>query len=142
MQVDFNWGKSIPGQYIGVGDTFSAAWQGFIASQYTDTVTFQVDIAGSDERLKLWIGDSWIIDSWSSLASISPTGTVWMSSDQLTDLKLEYSSQGTGVESLLQLQWTSTSVPGPISVPPNRLFTPDAHVNGSPFSLTVYPALR
>ncbi len=140
--MNFNWGKNIPGQYIGIGDTFSAEWHGFIASKYTETFTFQVDIAGSDERLKLWIGDSWIVDSWSSLTSISPTGTVWMSSEQLTDLKLQYSSQGAGEESLLQLKWTSVSVPGPMQVPPNRLFTPDAQVNGSPFSLTVYPALR
>ncbi len=140
--MNFDWGKSVPGQYIGVGDTFSVAWQGFIAAKSTETLTFQVDIAESDERLKLWIGDSWIVDSWSSLASISPTGTIWMSSEQLTDVRLQYSSQGTGAASRVQLKWTSISVPGPIAVPPNRLFTPDAHVKGSPFSLTVYPASR
>jgi hypothetical protein len=140
--VNFNWGKSVPGQYIGVGDTFSVAWQGFIASTSSETFTFQTDISGSDERLKLWIGDSWIVDCWSSLTSISPTGTVWMSSEQLTDVKLQYSSQATGAESQVRLKWNSISVPGPMPVPNNRLFTPDAHVNGSPFSLTVYPALR
>ncbi len=118
------------------------AWQGFISPKSTETLTFQVDIAGSDERLKLWIGDSWIVDSWSSLTSISPTGTVWMSSEQLTDIRLQYSSQGTEAQSRVQLKWMSVTVPGPMPVPPDRLFIPDAHVNGSPFSLTVYPALR
>ena len=142
LQVNFNWGTSIPGQYIGVGDTFSTAWQGYIASASEETVTFQVGIAGADERVKLWVGDSWVVDSWSSLASTSPTATVWMASEQLTDIRLQYSSLASGVESVVQLAWTSISNPGPVPVPASRLFTPAGHVQGSPFSVTVFPALR
>jgi hypothetical protein len=105
-------------------------------------VTFQVSVAEADERVKLWVGDSWVVDSWSSLTSISPTGTLWMPAGQLTDIKMEYSSLASGVGSLVQLAWTSASIPGPKPVPGNRLFTAAAHVQGSPFSLTVFPALR
>jgi hypothetical protein len=67
---------------------------------------------------------------------------VWLSAGQLTDIVLEYQSLGEGAESLVKLEWTSVSIPGPIVVPPNKLFATGFHVQGSPFSFFFFPALR
>ena len=74
-------------------DSFAVRWTGYVSSSLPQPHTFVAEIADADERVKLWIDSSLIIDQWSSLSSLSPSGTYDMCSFAAHGIKLEYSNQ-------------------------------------------------
>ena len=118
-----------------------ARWEGSLSARFTETYTFAASLGATTERVRLWVEDRWVIDQWSSLASLSPSGTLWMAKDVLTDFGLVYRAASWSGSSAAapQLRWTSSSQPTTL-VNTDRLFAVGAPVSGSPFAVTVFPA--
>ena len=135
--ISYDWGSDSPYQEGSTSNEWSARWNGLVQAQYTETYTFQATIAEADERVRLWVHQEYVIDQWSSLKTISPTGTIWLAAGAVAKIELEYSARA-GV-SAVALKWKSSSQPL-ATVPSENLFSLPQHVKGSPFTLTVYPA--
>jgi len=119
-----------------------ARWEGAVSSRFSETYTFQTQLGSAGERVRLWLEDRWVIDEWTSLSSLNPSGTLWMSKDTLVDLGLAYRQQpwsyakgSPGVA----LRWGSASE-ARSALPTDRLFSLGTHVQGSPFHVSVFPA--
>jgi hypothetical protein len=73
-EVNFDWNVLSPmKEYFPAfqaGGAFTSRWTGYVYSSIAQEHTFYVDLAGSDERIKLWIDTNLVIDQWSSLAGI------------------------------------------------------------------------
>ena len=135
--VDFDVGDSTPNEYVGIVDGFSIQWQGFVKPQYAEDHTFTAMVAEKDERIKVWLDDQWIIDQWSSLDTLTPSGTLWLVGDLLYDLKVQYKE--ISGQSSAAIMWQSPSMSQHI-IPSSRLFASADHIAGSPFSTSVFPA--
>ena len=62
-------------------EEFAVRWVGFVRPSRAQQYTFHMHMnegnnTGHDERVKLWIDNSIIIQQWSSLASEEPSGTI------------------------------------------------------------------
>lgn len=57
------------------GKWFSARWTGFIKPAAAGEHTFHTTLADSDERVKVWIDNSLLIDQWSSLSALTAAAT-------------------------------------------------------------------
>jgi hypothetical protein len=119
-----------------------ARWEGGVSSRFSETYTFQTELGSAGERVRLWLEDRWVIDEWTSLSSLNPSGTLWMSKDTLVDLGLAYRQQpwsyakgSPGVA----LRWGSASE-ARSALATDRLFSLGTHVQGSPFHVSVFPA--
>ena len=49
--------------------------------------------AESDERVRLWIHDEYVVDQWTSLASTSPSGTVWLAAGAAAEMTMQYAAK-------------------------------------------------
>lgn len=119
-----------------------ARWEGALASRFSETYTFHAELGSAEERVRLWAEDRWVIDEWTSLSSLNPSGTLWMSRDVLVDLGLAYRQQPSSYAKGspgISLHWASESE-AKSSLPTDRLFSLGTHVQGSPFHLSVFPA--
>lgn len=92
------------------GEDFSIRWSGFVSpslglSEYTFTASLQ----GTDERVRLWIDSSLLIDSWTSLIDSAPSAT-WAPAvaDVLYDVKVDY-MEGSGTEGFA-LKWEAATI--------------------------------
>ena len=77
-------------------------WAGFIIPSRTDLYTFYTPMAGSyragggagldvSERVRLWVDDVIIVDEWSSLSAIQPSGTyAFAAAHQWYNLRVDY----------------------------------------------------
>eukprot|EP00960_Hanusia_phi_P015960 470550-Hanusia_phi.AAC.10 len=135
--IDYDWGNESPYQN-GFSDIFSVGWTGFLRARYQEVHTFQIQLPNPLERVKLWVDNEWIIDQWSSLQSIAPSGTLFMSSQLLVDVEMQYRAS-TG-QSKVQLWWNSLSQVDEI-VPSSSFFSSADPIRGSPFGLSIFPAL-
>jgi hypothetical protein len=136
--VDFNWGTDSPDSKVGIVDGFSIQWQGYVKPGFSETTTFMSRVGETDERVKLWVDDQWVVDQWSSLLTTQPTGTLWLVANTLYDIKLQYKDASGLAE--VHLLWESSSQSSQV-VPSSRLFSTATAVAGSPFTATVFPAL-
>jgi hypothetical protein len=90
---------------------FSVRWTGFVRPSRTDEYTFYVPlnpsfIRGTGERLQLWVDNTVVIDQWSSLASLEPSGTTaFPTSGGLYNIVLDYMVTQADVTRGLQLVW-------------------------------------
>uniref|UniRef100_A0A7S0EWB6 PA14 domain-containing protein n=1 Tax=Hanusia phi TaxID=3032 RepID=A0A7S0EWB6_9CRYP len=135
--VDFDVGDSTPNEYVGIVDGFSIQWQGFVKPQFSETYTFTGIVAEKDERIKVWLDDQWIIDQWSSLDTLTPSGSLWLVGELLYDFKVQYKE--ISGQSSAAIMWQSPSMSQAI-VPSSRLFASANHLAGSPFATSVFPA--
>jgi hypothetical protein len=93
------------------------------------SLTFQTNIGSSivDERVKLWIDNSLLIDQWSSLATTTPSSILpsnLMVADQLYDISVEYKNVvgGAADGSSLSLKWLHSGSGVPTSIPSQCLY--------------------
>jgi hypothetical protein len=120
----------------GFGTDFSARWQGLVSAPNTETYTFYTEIAGADERVRLWLDNVLVVDEWSSLRSLLPSATLGMMASTLYEIELEYQNP---TESYgFRLLWTGTGTQGRSLVPSSNLYTA-LHIASSPFALAVQP---
>lgn len=93
------------------GSAFSARWAGLVRPSNTGEYTFHVDMtAATAERVKLWIDSSLVIDQWSSLLTVSPSGTVTAGANQLHSIKVSYRNPLATATAKLSLQWEASGV--------------------------------
>ncbi|KAJ1483290.1 hypothetical protein T484DRAFT_1896295 [Baffinella frigidus] len=124
---------------------FSVRWFGFVRPEASRTYTFQtrfdfLQAAGTTlpDRVRLWIDGASVIDQWSSLEHMWPSGTFeFPSAERLYDIRIDYSHRGAGTEApILRLFLESDSTPR--VVPSLRLYAA-FHTAGSPFTVRVAP---
>jgi len=144
--VDFSTtGLTTPFSLIADG-SFSARWSGMMrAPDTTRMVTFSTAVGSPtamDERVKLWVDNSLLIDQWSSLASTSRTAMrLDLIANQLYDIKLEFKNvvSGTSDGSNLKLSWGWNGQPS-IPVPSDKLYS-SHRISGSFKRVRVNPAV-
>ena len=121
-----------PGSLVSDG-IFSLRWTGLVRAPQSSSFTFQALIGSStvfDERVKLWVDNSLLIDQWSSIATTTPSSIVpSLSVDQLYDIQVEYKNVVGGATdgSRLTLQW-AYGVLALATIPSSKLYP--AHVVG------------
>ncbi|MGH2687383.1 MAG: PA14 domain-containing protein, partial [Actinomycetota bacterium] len=108
--VNFSWDSPAP-------DEFSARWTGFVQPRYSETYTFH---AVSDDGVRLWIDGRLVIDDWMDHNTREARGTIAMTADRRTPLRMEYYKNGNHGEA--RLSWSSARQAREI-VPQSRLFT-------------------
>ena len=124
--------------------SFSVRWAGLlqlddaIADGVDNVFTFETGIAETDERVKLWIDNSLIIDRWETYDHLSATtfsATIGLQRPNYYDLKMEY-KQYAGSHASAVLKWhcgiTGSACQYKSIVPSSNLFQ-TREVAGSPF---------
>ena len=95
---------------------FSVRWAGMVrAPGTTQMVTFRAKVGSStakDERVKLWVDNSLIIDQWASLAAtVADAARQQLTPNQLYDIKVEYKNvvagSADGSQLSLMAAWNS-----------------------------------
>ena len=141
--VDFDWRLGRPGSSLIPGDVnagagFGIRWTGYITAYLAQEHTFSVEVSEPDERVKLWIDEQLLVDQWTSIATITPTGTFLVCAGAAYPLKLEYFNNGGTCAA--SLTWESNGRFGNIMKQPvsNRYLSPACEpFQGSPFLLQV-----
>ncbi len=137
--IDYNWGRGPP-PLSPLADRFSIRWTGLVKAPHSGTFTFTVIFAETDERVRLWVRDRWLVDVWTATANAatSLSGTVDLLANALYDVRVDYAELfGFAQVSLL---WSSAAIPLAL-VPSQRLFASTFHISGSPFSVAVAPSI-
>ena len=93
------------GKYL-PGANFSVRWEGYVAMDTATEYTFIASVTSSDERLRVWIDHTLLLDQWTSLSSAHthlPYSPQLARKSALFDLKIEY-KEHTGSHGFV-LQW-------------------------------------
>ncbi len=109
-------GQQPPGS-VGIDVSFSVRWSGFVMAQASQVYTLYAYISGIDERLRLWVDTSLVVDLWQQLPGTKGSGIIaFPYANEFHDLRVEY-MQGSGSMGVV-LKWesdildTSTNVIG------------------------------
>jgi len=137
-KVSFNWGAGTPDPQVGVTDSFSIYWNGFVKAPATGRFTFAIATDGIDERIQLWVDNRYIIDSWTSTHALVMEATIMLNENVLYDIKMRYNDLGG--KASVDLRWKYSSGVS-VTIPSSNLFAASSHISGSPFSAYVFPAL-
>jgi hypothetical protein len=98
----------MPGESM-TGQAFSVRWEGFLKPSLPARYQFKASVADMDDRIKLWLDNSLIIEQWQSLDSLSPTGTFHFTMPgTLFDVKIEY-KEATGLHGM-SLTWNTVPI--------------------------------
>ena len=131
----------VPVTGLTADNAYSIRWAGFIRPcRAGDTYTFYTPIDSADERVRLWVDNSLVIDQWTSLAGTDPSGTplAFGISNGYYDVKMEYKSLGGQTNARVQLEWQSGLTQRGV-IRSDRLFQREL-VTGNPFMLTIRPS--
>jgi hypothetical protein len=133
---------------VGLGDnnndvvkSMSVRWSGFVRPQYAQTYTFAAVLKETDERVRVWVDDTLIVDQWASLSSLRPRGYATFACPAGSfdhAFHVQYSDR-TGARGL-KLLWSSEGegVVKEQVIPSERLAVRAAVVS-SPYTVTVRP---
>ncbi|MGB1595189.1 MAG: PA14 domain-containing protein, partial [Promethearchaeia archaeon] len=125
---------------------FSLRFEGLIWPGYAGTYTFLAEVENSDDRVKLWVGNSLLIDAWESLPSLEPSGIyVFQTGKEFEDIKIEYKTTETCVYPYycydLKLKWDSIVLPGSSAVIPSANLLQRSDLSNVPVDLRITPAI-
>ncbi|EKX45208.1 hypothetical protein GUITHDRAFT_139132 [Guillardia theta CCMP2712] len=101
--------------------SFSVRWSGYIQLKYVSVYTFQSLVGGADERVKVWMDNSIIIDQWVSINSLSPSATVLSKSAITPFLPIEVKYRQISGSAKFEFRWSYLQNPFRI-VPSTDLF--------------------
>ncbi len=113
--VDFSWGDGGPSPEVGV-DHFSVRWTGVLDVPAAGAYTFVVT---GDDGVRLWVGDTQVIDDWTFHYAARFEATVTLSVG-LVPVRLEYFEKDLTAE--VHLAWRSDAFAEQI-IPAERLWT-------------------
>ena len=113
--IDFNWGNGSPDGSIGA-NTFSVRWEGEIKAPTSGTYTFYTN---SDDGVRLWINNQFVLENWTDHAPTENSGTISMTAGQKVAIRMEFYENGGGA--VAQLRWSANGVAKQI-VPTEFLF--------------------
>ena len=95
--------------------SFSVRWSGFVRPQFAQIYTLYAGVAGSDERIRLWIDSMLIIDMWDILPATSGSGTFsFDDANGFYEILVEYKQQSGNMGTLIQ--WTSDALDAALDV--------------------------
>jgi len=86
--VFFNWGSSTPDPQVGVTDSFSVSWKGYVKAPAAGLYTFAIATDGDDERIQLWVDNRYIINSWTATHATLMQSTIMLNENVLYDIKM------------------------------------------------------
>eukprot|EP00960_Hanusia_phi_P058256 763832-Hanusia_phi.AAC.2 len=101
--------------------SFSVRWSGYIQLKYASIYTFQSLVGGVDERVKVWMDNSIIIDQWVSISTLTPTATVLSKSSITPFLPIEVKYRQISGNAKFEFRWSYLQNPSRI-VPSSDLF--------------------
>ncbi|KAJ1464333.1 hypothetical protein T484DRAFT_1758176, partial [Baffinella frigidus] len=109
-----------------------------VEHKHNELYTYVFQMRQVDERVKLWVDNSLIIDQWSSLQTVAPRGTVNVTeSSRLYQMEAVFKhEQG---DAAADLRWQSKSL-GLQDVTSNSLFQAYA-IKGSPSAVYSHPGV-
>lgn len=113
--VDFNWGTGSPAANMDA-NTFSIRWEGGLLAPTTGSYTIYTN---TDDGVRLWINNQFVIDKWIPQAPTEWSATVNLPGDQLVPIRMEYYEQGGGA--VAQLRWEGPGITKSI-IPQNNLY--------------------
>ena len=71
--------------------TYSVRWAGLLRPQYAEEYTFFARVSGDEDRVKLWVDNSLLVDQWLSLAATERSGTLAIgAANAYFDVAMEY----------------------------------------------------
>eukprot|EP00960_Hanusia_phi_P070728 767378-Hanusia_phi.AAC.2 len=76
--------------YLGLPNTSFARWEGLLTPWTSSAFSLYFPLVQSNERLRLWVDNALIIDQWSSLSSLEPTGSVLLATEAYYQVRIEY----------------------------------------------------
>jgi glucose/arabinose dehydrogenase len=100
--------------------TWSARWEGTVASQFSQPTTFRVL---ADDGVRLWVGGNLVIDAWTTSitkATLFASAPITMTAGVKVPIRVEM-KQGSGRAGQLRLLWQSSSMPRSV-IPSTQLF--------------------
>jgi len=102
-EVNFNWGSGSPASSV-PADNFSARWTGTLTPAVSGI--YQI-FTGSDNGVRVWIGDQLVVNSWTEHPSMENSGSLNLVKGTRYPIKVEYyEARGAA---LLTLQWSSSA---------------------------------
>lgn len=122
--IDFSWATDPPVPEIRNDESYSIRWTGKIRPEYSEEYTFYVF---RDNGVRLWVDNKLIIDKWDNEWDVTDTGTIFLESGKLYDIKLEYfNNTGYGI---IKLEWSSKSTEKTV-VPEKSLYPGEVKSTG------------
>jgi hypothetical protein len=139
QRVDFNWGTNGPLSNASLlPDYFSAKFSGFLKSETTGIHTFFISVADANEAATLKIAHQVVLNSALYQGQSEFSGTIDLISKLLYPIELSY-SETSGSASVI-LSWQKGN--GMKVIVPESVFYSDLiSISGSPFKVTVFPAM-
>jgi len=116
------------------GGDFGVRWRGFIRAPYDDIYTMSMKIGAQDivnfpttnDRIRVWIDNTIVIEQWSSLSSLAPSGTFnFLVPEYLYDITVEYKNFNSLQQAVLMwnsrgsYQAAACEFPSPSPAPPS-----------------------
>eukprot|EP00960_Hanusia_phi_P076630 768590-Hanusia_phi.AAC.1 len=114
----------------------AVVWSGYLRFDFSGLYTFQTAILGSEDRVKLWIDQSLVIEQWTSLSQPSPSEiwNVWIN-DSYAPFVLEYLASSDTFD--IAFQWKNDNMDWEV-IPKENLFHGQI-LPTAPFSISVFP---
>jgi hypothetical protein len=142
MQVDrieINWGTAGPLSNLSLfSDYFAAKFSGFLKSDSSGVHTFFATVADDGEDAALRISNAVVFDSVLHPQQSEFSGTIDLISNLLYPIELLY-SETVGSASVV-LHWQKNGG-AKVVVPDHVFFSDSTSISGSPFTVTVFPAM-
>lgn len=85
-KIDFNWDRVSPAAGMNSSD-YSIRWTGRLKTPKSGKYVFSATV---DDGIRVWVGDTQVIDAWGLHDSESFSGTVTLEANKYYDLKVEY----------------------------------------------------
>ncbi len=142
--------SALPASLADDENGYAVRWAGYVrtpcASSCTDaapvTYTFQFTVAAVTDRVRVWIDNAMVIDQWTSLASVSPTGTAPVrQAESMHDIRVWY-RHDKATPAAAELNWKPTESGDATvyeNVPTSRLYARH-DIRGTPVKANVLPS--
>lgn len=102
-RIDFDWGNAPPLPDFRK-DNFAVRWEGQLVPRYSETYTV---FAGSDDGIRVWVGERQIVDNWKTQGFREVEGRVPLEAGVPVPIRVEYLENGG--RAAVRLSWSSES---------------------------------
>eukprot|EP00960_Hanusia_phi_P071583 767583-Hanusia_phi.AAC.5 len=120
---------------------FSVRWNGLLQVPSVSWSEIGARLYAADERVRLWIAQTLIIDQWTSLDRLQTSGTIAQRAYQIWDILVEYKKEPSSLPRMntgLSLFWSSSLNQALVPIPRFHLFS-SASMGNSPLTVSVVP---
>ncbi|MFF3028845.1 PA14 domain-containing protein [Microbacterium sp. NPDC057944] len=117
--IDRNWSTASPGAGVGV-DKWSLRLTGLVSFPTAGQYTF---VGNADDGVRIWIGDTLVLDSWAYSAADRIGAPVTVAAGESKRIRVEYWEDGGPAQ--LQLKWRTPSSGTTAAIVPGTALRPD-----------------